>query len=297
MLRQCENAQNGDWAAAQPFELLAAAPGSSLRSRKERFPAAQETCAFLWSTASLARRASQAEHSRSCACPPPLCYTSIPNNGTPVNVRIRSKHVKRIQAGRPCGYHTSITVQSARCGHWGRKCAVHPAPQPMPCCPDRHVLQPESGEPQPPGHSGPGGGLSGQGPNWPALQRSSWPQAALPLGCPAAIVPHLPDAGIEQAKSLTHRELSTVLHGNGGKAGEPPRSQAFSKPACRTEMGSAQATHTVTFTGDVPSTRRHSHTPSPCKRPPQKGIKKKHTPFLGKVFLVATSETAAPPAP
>ena len=34
-----------DWAAAQPFE-LPAAPGSSLRSRKERFPAAQETCAF-----------------------------------------------------------------------------------------------------------------------------------------------------------------------------------------------------------------------------------------------------------
>lgn len=189
------------------------------------------------------------------------------------NSSLRSKHVKRIQAGRPCGYHTSITVQSARCGHWGRKCAVHPAPQPMPCCPDRHVLQPESGEPQPPGHSGPGGGLSGQGPNWPALQRSSWPQAALPLGCPAAIVPHLPDAGIEQAKSLTHRELSTVLHGNGGKAGEPPRSQAFSKPACRTEMGSAQATHTVTFTGDVPSTRRHSHTPSPCKRSQKKGIK------------------------
>jgi hypothetical protein len=113
---------------------------------------------------------------------------------------LRSQHFKGIQVGRPYGYHLSITAQSACCRQWGRECAVHPAPQPMPCCPDRHVLQPESGEPKPPGHSGAGGRLSDQVPNWPAMQRSSWPRAALSFGRPAAIMPHLLGAGIEQAK-------------------------------------------------------------------------------------------------
>ena len=145
----------------------------------------------------------------------------------------------------------------------------------MPCCPDRHVY-PRAASPSRRAIRALAETRVTRAQIGLRCSAPPGPELPCPLGAatPAAIVPHLPDAGLEQAKSLTHRELNTVLHGNGGKAGEPPRirSQAFSKPACRTEMGSAQATHTERSreTYVAPGgTRTH---PRPASVPSQKGI-------------------------